>query len=68
MLYIKNNYQYNILVKGPSDTELLFVSIHQGPTVGVFYRPASSPASVMDILFDSVSSFDIGILLLILSF
>ena len=61
LLYIKNNYQYKLLVKGPLDTELLFISIIQGPTIGVFYRPPSSPTAVMDILFDTLSSFDIHI-------
>ena len=50
-----------ILVKGPSDLELLFVSVVHGPTIGVFYRPPSSPAIVMDTLFNVLSSFDIHI-------
>ena len=41
--YIKNNYQYKLLVKGPLDTELLFISIIQGPTIGVFFLPTIIP-------------------------
>lgn len=60
LLFVKNDYRYKVIVKGPSDTELLFVSIHCGPTIGVFYRPPSSPASVMDTLFDTLSTLDIN--------
>ena len=42
-------------------TELLFVSIHQGPTIGIFYRPSSSTVSVMDTL----SSLNIGLCLIL---
>ena len=61
LLFIKSNYQYKVLVKGPSDLELLFISVVQGPTIGVFYRPPSSPAIVMDTLFNILSSFDINV-------
>lgn len=60
-MYIKSNYQYKILVRDPSDLEVLFVSVVHGPTMGVFYRPPSSPAIVMDTLFNVLSSFDIHI-------
>ena len=61
LLYIKSCFQYKILVKGPSNLELLFVSINQGPTIGVFYRLPSSPSIVMDTLFNILSSFDIHV-------
>ena len=61
LLYIKSCFQYKILVKGPSNLELLFVSINQGPTIGVFYHPPSSPSIVMDTLFNILSSFDIHV-------
>ena len=61
LLYIKSCFQYKILVKGPSNLELLFVSINQGPTIGVFYRPPSSPSIVMDTLFNTLSSLDIHV-------
>lgn len=50
-----------MLVKGPSDLELLLVSVVQGSTVGVFYRPPASSVTVMDTLFNILSSLDIHI-------
>ena len=60
LFYIKNDYCYKTLSKGPSDTELFFITIHQGPTIGIFYRPPSSTVSVMNTLFDALSYLDIS--------
>ena len=67
LLYIKSCFQYKILVKGPSNLELLFVSINQGLTIGVFDRPLSSPSIVMDTLFNILISFDIHVFLTLFS-
>ena len=62
VLYIKHYFQYKLLVQGPVGLELLIVSIFNGPNIGIFYRPPSSPVCVLDSLFDVLCAQDITII------
>ena len=61
-MFIHDSLSHNVLVSGPSDLELLIVSIVlpnlRKLCLGVFYRPPSSPLSVFDTLSDTLSSLD----------
>ena len=59
VLYIKHYFQYRLLVQGPSGLELLIVSICNGPNIGIFYRPPSSPVCTLDSLFNVLCTLDV---------
>ena len=52
IMYIKDQINYNILHKGPSDLEFIFVSLclcnNRSLYLGAFYRPPSSPISILN--------------------
>ena len=62
IMYIKDHINYNILHKGPSDLEFIFVSLYlcnnRSLYLGAFYRPPSSPISILNTFFDVLCSFD----------
>jgi len=55
-IIIKDVFSFNIVLSGPFDLELIFVSIKAFNTrnicLGVFYRPPSAPVNIFDMLFD----------------
>ena len=50
-IYIHNCFQYNIVLSGPADLELVVVSVSKpgfNLCLGVFYRPPSSASTIFD--------------------
>ena len=61
-IYVNNALSFKVLLCGPSDLELIVISLQTGrrgnTCLGVFYRPPSSPSSIFDTLSDSLFSID----------
>jgi len=61
-IYVNNALSFKVLLCGPSDLELIVISLqssgHGNLCVGVFYRPPSSSSSILDTLLDGL--FSIG--------
>ena len=61
-IYINNAFSFKVLLSGPSDLELIIISLQSGRhgnlCVGVFYRPPSSLYSIFDTLLDSLFSIN----------
>ena len=58
MIFVANALTYKLVISGPNDTELIVLSILNfslSPlTIGLFYRPPSSPVSIFDTLLNSL--------------
>ena len=70
VMYIKDHINYNILHKRPSDFEFIFVSLclcnNRSLYLGAFYRPPSSPISILNPFFDVLFLLIIFIFLILL--
>ena len=57
LLFITRSLSYSVLFSGPSELELIILSINSllSPvTVGLFYRPPNAPVSIFDTLLNSI--------------
>ena len=60
-MYVHKDYFCKVLLAGPAQLEFLFISIYKNchkVNIGIFYRPPSSPVSVMDNLFSVLEGLD----------
>ena len=67
LLYIHNSLTYNVISTGPSNLELMLISVGQASStskfcIGVFYRSPSSPYSCMDDFYSFLEDVDISLL------
>ena len=61
LMYVHKDYFCKVLLAGPAQLEFLFISIYKNchkVNIGIFYRPPSSPVSVMDNLFSVLEGLD----------
>ena len=59
--YFKSTMDYKCVLSGPNGLELFFFLLHNGNCkicLGLLYRPPSSPSSVFDSLYNTISSLD----------
>jgi len=59
--YFKNTMDYKCVLSGPNSLELFFFLLHNGNCkicLGLLHRPPSSPSSVFDSLYNTLSSLD----------
>ena len=60
LLYVLNRLSYSLVCSGPSDLELIILSIVTNSArvaLGVFYRPPNSPTSIFDTLLCALCSY-----------
>jgi len=67
LIYIKCNLSFRVVLSGPSDLELIFVSVqlsfkNKSLLLGTFYRQPSSHVAIFDSLFDVICSLDVPFL------
>ena len=62
---LKTFFSFNVVLSGPFDLELIFVSIkafnNRNICLGVFYRPSSAPVNIFDTLFDVLCSLSLSL-------
>ena len=65
LIYMKCNLSFRVVLSGPSDLELIFVSVqlsckNKSLLLGTFYRQPSSHVAIFDSLFDDICSLDVS--------
>ena len=66
LIFVSQSLSYNVLVSGPSELELIILSItsfFSPVTIAVFYRPPNAPVSIFDTLLNSICLYvDVSLL------